>query len=155
MIASQICSQCPKPVQARKLCAAHYAKWRRNRPGRCRYCGGDLAVSPASNGRTHDRCLANRRALWHDYTAQVIAGYGGTCACCGENDPLFLTIDHVEGNGNEERRSAGFGNRRLLLKIIAAGFPAEYQVLCFNCNCGRQRNDGICPHEMARAVMST
>ena len=25
-------------------------------------------------------------------------------------------------------------------------FPEGFQVLCFNCNCGKARNKGICPH---------
>ena len=25
--------------------------------------------------------------------------------------------------------------------------PDTIQILCFNCNCGRARNGGICPHE--------
>lgn len=24
-------------------------------------------------------------------------------------------------------------------------------VLCFNCNCGREQNDGVCPHEEEKA----
>lgn len=23
----------------------------------------------------------------------------------------------------------------------------RYQLLCFNCNCGRHRNGGVCPHK--------
>lgn len=137
---------CGKPVDARGLCSGHYATWRRNQPGRCRYCGGHLATKPYANGRTHDSCLERRRELWHAYTAQVIDGYGGKCNCCGETTSEFLTIDHVDGGGAEHRRSLGYGNRRLLLQIISAGFPPEFQVQCFNCNCGRQRNGGICPH---------
>lgn len=38
----------------------------------------------------------------------------------------------------------------MMLEIIAAGFPAEYQILCFNCNIGRSRNGGRCPHAMPR-----
>jgi hypothetical protein len=33
------------------------------------------------------------------------------------------------------------------LKIIRENYPPEYQVLCFNCNCGRALNGGRCPHE--------
>lgn len=138
--------QCGKPTVARGFCTAHYAAWRRRQPSRCAYCGGSLSARPAANGRTHDQCLENRRVLWHAYMAQVIDGYGGRCACCGETERAFLTIDHVNGGGGQERKGLGYGNRRLLLKIIKAGFPSEYQCLCFNCNCGRQRTRGICPH---------
>ena len=29
-------------------------------------------------------------------------------------------------------------------------FPPGYQVLCWNCNCGRSINNGICPHKTER-----
>lgn len=34
-----------------------------------------------------------------------------------------------------------------MLAIITAGFPPEYQIQCFNCNLGRARNGGVCPHQ--------
>ena len=37
---------------------------------------------------------------------QVYEAYGGyKCACCGETEPMFLSIDHIDNNGAEERRS--------------------------------------------------
>jgi hypothetical protein len=57
-----------------------------------------------------------------------------------------LTIDHVDGNGREHRKSLGGGNSRLRLEIIRSGFPPEYQLLCYNCNFARARYGGICPH---------
>lgn len=143
--------ECGKPVDARGLCTAHYAKWRRNRPGRCRYCGGALLEEEPISGRTHERCLKARRLIWHGYRRQILEGYGAVCACCGETEEVFLTIDHVHGGGTAHRRSLGNGNRRMMLEIIAAGFPPEYQILCFNCNIGRQRNGGVCPHAVAKA----
>lgn len=35
---------------------------------------------------------------------------------------------------------------------ILNGFPDELQLLCFNCNCGRQRNGGVCPHVDGKIV---
>lgn len=142
------CSEtgCLDPPSARGLCVAHYARWRRNRPDHCSYCGGGLN---GETGPTHDRCLAGRRDVWHRYRRQIIEAYGGSCQCCGETEDVFLTIDHVNGGGTAHRRSLGGGNRRMMLAIIAAGFPSEYQIQCFNCNLGRSRNGGICPHVAA------
>lgn len=78
---------------------------------------------------------------------RVLAGYGNLCACCGETDLRFLTIDHVDGGGGRHRRSLGGGSKRVLLEIVRKDFPPEYQVLCFNCNFGRSINGGICPHD--------
>ena len=68
-----------------------------------------------------------------------------TCACCGEANPGFLTIDHINGGGNAHRREVGGGNN-LLVWLKKQGYPAGFQVLCFNCNAGRYWNGGSCPH---------
>jgi len=81
---------------------------------------------------------------------QVFEAYGGyTCRCCGENEPMFLSIDHVDNNGAKERKSglyagSGYGFYRWLRK---SGFPSGYQVLCMNCNTGKHKNGGVCPHQ--------
>lgn len=81
---------------------------------------------------------------------QVFAAYGGyKCACCGETEPMFLSIDHIDNNGAEERRSglhsgSGYSFYRWLRKT---GFPSGYQVLCMNCQVGKHKNGGVCPHQ--------
>jgi len=73
--------------------------------------------------------------------------YGGNppkCACCGETEIKFLTIDHINGFGNRHRKQI---KKNLYLWLKENGYPKEgFQVLCFNCNMGKNRNDGICPH---------
>jgi hypothetical protein len=88
---------------------------------------------------------ARARAKWARLRAEVIAGYGGRCACCGEEQPEFLTLDHVDGGGAAERRK--HGPRVHLLAAKREGFPDRFQVLCWNCNSARHLNDGVCPHE--------
>ena len=79
--------------------------------------------------------------------------YGGyKCACCGEMEPKFLTLDHVFNNGAEHRRSLGYtkGNGRggnLVTWLKKHRYPAGFQVLCMNCNFGKHTNKGICPHK--------
>ena len=69
---------------------------------------------------------------------KVIEGYGGACAQCKDTHWSFLTIDHVSNNGNEhrKRRSAQYS---IYLDVINSGFSAEYQLLCYNCNCAKER----------------
>lgn len=80
----------------------------------------------------------------------VYTAYGGyKCNCCGETESLFLSIDHIDNNGAEERRSglyagSGYGFYRWLRK---SGFPPGYQVLCMNCQVGKHKNGGVCPHQ--------
>lgn len=88
------------------------------------------------------------RAYRAEHLAMVLNHYGARCACCGETEPIFLTVDHVRGNGAAHRREikAGRSVDNLYRWIIKNGFPDDFQVLCFNCNCGRYRNGGQCPH---------
>ena len=81
----------------------------------------------------------------HKYRADAISHYGGKCACCGETEPKFLTIDHIDGGGGKHKRAAKCHNIGTLLR--REGYPPGFQVLCWNCNCGRQLNGGVCPHK--------
>lgn len=78
--------------------------------------------------------------------------YGGLkCACCGEDEFSFLSLDHIdEGAGNKERIEF-FGNRykaghHFYRELRKRNYPAGYQVLCMNCQVGRRDNAGVCPH---------
>ena len=77
----------------------------------------------------------------------MFKAYGDCCACCGEVNKGFLSIDHVNGGGRAHRRAVG-GTLQVLREIAKAGFPPDYQLLCFNCNLGRQYNGGECPHKV-------
>jgi hypothetical protein len=89
--------------------------------------------------RARDR--ANRARI----RAAVIAGYGGKCTCCGESTHEFLTIEHVNGDGDAHRKKVGnFGVYRELLRLE---FPTDgYTLLCMNCNFAR-RFGRTCPHQ--------
>ena len=86
--------------------------------------------------------------------AEAIRVYGGTCDCCGEAEPMFLTIHHVEGNGNAHRLevcgSVRRGGEKFYAWLKRQGWPAGFAVRCWNCNSGAEMNGGICPHEEAR-----
>jgi hypothetical protein len=81
----------------------------------------------------------------------VFAHYGEQCACCGEKERLFLTIDHVTNNGAEHRRSLpgqiGKGGSSFFDWLVRKGFPEGFQTLCRNCNWGKHANGGVCPHQ--------
>lgn len=78
--------------------------------------------------------------------AEMIAAYGDQCACCGEREPLFLQLDHVENDGHKDRRLFKTG-AKLLAYLKRLGWPKDrYQLLCANCNFGKLMNGGACPH---------
>ena len=79
---------------------------------------------------------------------EVIAGYGGACSCCGERRFEFLSIDHVNNDGAEERKVLAASS--MYYKLKRDGFPtARYRLLCMNCNWSRGRY-AECPHEGER-----
>lgn len=84
--------------------------------------------------------------------AEVIGAYGGVCVCCGETNLGFLTLDHVNNDGKAHRMELGHGraSARVYAWAKANGYPSVLQVLCMNCNCGKQWNGGVCPHEEER-----
>jgi len=80
--------------------------------------------------------------------AETIAAYGNRCACCGETEIAFLSIDHKFGGGNEHRRSLKrIGGKAFYYWLKRQGYPQDdYQVLCHNCNQAKSAY-GICPHQ--------
>jgi hypothetical protein len=89
--------------------------------------------------------IAAQKALGRKIRAQILAGYGGKCACCAESEPHFLELDHVNGGGAKEFKAMKSAIT-LYRRVIAQGFPDRYRLLCANCNRGRYRNGGRCPH---------
>jgi hypothetical protein len=80
--------------------------------------------------------------------ATVIEAYGSVCACCGEKEPKFLELDHILNDGCHHRKTLGRGARPIYFFLKRNGFPKDaYQLLCANCNQGKVRNGGICPHQ--------
>lgn len=78
---------------------------------------------------------------------EFVAAYGGRCFCCGETEPMFLSIDHVNGGGLLHRKAAGMYGTNFYRWLKKNGFPKKgLRLACLNCNLGRQRNGGVCPH---------
>lgn len=88
---------------------------------------------------------------------KVFEHYGQHCVCCGESERTFLTLDHINNDGAEHRRQlSAQSNARLTSpdkvwrNVIKDNFPNTFQILCYNCNCGKRDNGGTCPHEEAK-----
>jgi hypothetical protein len=120
------------------------------REHRCTACGKPLILDypfvRCAKCRKRINRLSKRRIV--ERKKIVVDHYGGgVCECCGESNIKFLTIDHVDGGGTKKRldhKMFGSGFYRILIK---EGFPKGLRILCYNCNCGRQTNGGICPHK--------
>ncbi len=117
---------------------------------KCPHCGDALP-----EGWTKEACyychkvgvLATKSWRWK-MSRQVFDMYGWRCECCGEREPMFLSIDHIEGKGNIHREETKkMGSNDWYKFLIENNFPEGFRTLCLNCNLGRQRNGGICPHK--------
>ena len=142
-----------------KQCArnAHRARYEfRLRARQCIYCGCDLNQTPNNSSKACAFCSSKKQRFtkrWKDaLKSEVILAYGGKCSCTKCDNPSvninFLTIDHPNNDGAEHRRSLNMncGGGRFYAWLKKNNYPPEYQVLCFNCNCGKSVNGGICPH---------
>jgi hypothetical protein len=128
---------------SRRWIEAYARKWRRA-AGRV----VDRAVA-FSDGRPSGRRMKSDSppSPYYQLRHDAIMAYGGyRCACCAETDPVFLTLDHINGDGARHRRRVGAGNG-LLAWLRKRSYPPGFQVLCWNCNVGRHRNGGDCPHK--------
>lgn len=102
-----------------------------------------------SNPINKVRQLAKQRGRDRVLKDRVFAAYGGyICRCCGEREYHFLSIDHINNDGAAHRKEIGEkrGGRKFYNWLIKNGFPNGFQVLCMNCNWGKARNGGVCPH---------
>ncbi len=96
--------------------------------------------------RTKEVGRAVRKRYYDKWKKVVFDHYGHKCTCCGEREPRFLTIDHIDDDGAEHRKSVAAGS--VLFKwLVNNNFPKNFRILCFNCNAGRFHNGGLCPHE--------
>lgn len=79
---------------------------------------------------------------------ETINAYGGKCKCCGEDQLLFLTIEHSKHDGAAHRKKfGGRGGDRIYRDLKKRGFPKDLgiEVLCWNCQRSSfMRQD--CPH---------
>lgn len=113
-----VCIECPNPSLPERL--------------RCSTCN-------AKRNRKH-------RQLNLAAKTRCFQAYGGKCACCGESNPIFLSIDHINNDGADHRREIGGGGPIIYRWLKKHNWPLGFQVLCYNCQWGK-RICGTCPHQ--------
>lgn len=155
-----VCGDVFTPLQERKkkcgksYCYAIPKIKKRLAEGRCRGCGISL---PDSAFKSCVRCKKYQadfvREKLRKEKLQLIAAYGGRCSCCGEDEPKFLSIDHIHNDGAAERSAmfgsrdkGGYANQKFYRWLRSQDYPKDrYQLLCYNCNCAKGFW-GQCPH---------
>lgn len=110
----------------------------------------------ANQGVIKTRASGHHRYRYKALKDEILAILGGKCFCCGLDNRSFLTIDHSEGNGREDRFKENGKSRNsyqsllIMYRKIIAG-DSTYRAACYNCNCARQyTEDKICPHMIGK-----
>ena len=148
-----LCWNCGRRAPAPKRswctnCRAAKDRKRRQRE-RAGFCNQCLVHPVHGELKTCNGCRATQKRARDKLRDQAFAAYGGyVCVCCGETQPLFLSLDHVDGGGAGHRKLLGGGNV-VFADLRRKGFPSGFQVLCRNCNGGKYANGGVCPHRAA------
>ena len=71
-------------------------------------------------------------------------GNGCQCAGCWEDHPDFLTLDHRNNDGAQQRLQ--YNEQQIYRLARREGWPKDkWQVLCIKCNWAKGQY-GICPH---------
>ena len=100
------------------------------------------SYKPIKNKARREQNFKNRKFVIQHYSNKT-----NKCACCGEEEMYFLTIDHIEGRAKWGHE--GYTSGKLYRFLIKNDYPKGFQVLCMNCNLAKGIY-GKCPHEIMR-----
>jgi hypothetical protein len=133
---------------------AGYRKWAKNNPNKVKdrakkYRDKNKDKINKRRRENYYKYIENQKKYRTNLKLKVFIHYCNGqpyCQCpkCNETNVKFLTLDHINGGGNEQRRKLG-SSTAIYKWIIENNFPEGYQVLCANCNFGK-RMYGVCPH---------
>ena len=89
------------------------------------------------------------KARHNEAKIKVIEHYTGgdikcMCSGCEVTEIEFLSVEHINGGGQEDRNKSGA--RTFYERLVKDNYPEDIEILCFNCNLSRGFH-GYCPHE--------
>jgi hypothetical protein len=122
----------------RTLSLSMFPKCRSTRTGVGSWC------KECNRKRNNIRNRANRVKVLDHYS-----GGEARCACCGIDKLEFLSLDHINGGGRQQRRTIKI---RWWEWIIKNGYPQGFRVLCHNCNQSIGLY-GYCPHSTFKSLL--
>jgi len=90
----------------------------------------------------------NKRSKeWHRTQKRIVYDHYSPgihkCACCGEDNIEFLSLDHIHNDGASHRKKVPMS--QIYTWLIKNNFPDGFQILCMNCNFTKGIY-GKCPH---------
>jgi len=107
---------------------------------KCTYCGKNPIEQ---GGSLCERCKERQTTNRFKRKIKAFLHYGDACQCCGEKILAFLTIDHINNDGAEHRKTV----KNIYDWLIQNNYPEGFRIRCRNCNSGANINKGECPHE--------
>jgi len=133
----RICRLCKKSPPDIEFGPSRSQQWR------CRKCLSLKAREWYVNNLDERKEYAKK--LRQKWRLKMLKAYGNKCTCCGELEPNFLTLEHINRDGREHRR--GRNPVTILREMRDAGWPKDrFTILCYNCNLSRGFY-GECPHK--------
>ena len=156
------CVECARHRNRKARTAGHFDFYVKQKAATAKSLRSDLCPSchlrpPIPEKRCCPVCTERRKGInkrFNERAKTIIFNYyGKSCICCGETEPLFLTLDHINNDGRQDRPKDGSTSiwYKKIATLIRTGKPRkDLRVMCYNCNCGRARNRGICPHQVVK-----
>lgn len=94
----------------------------------CKYCFSDYKVRKSICSSCRIKVKYNYQI---DLKVKAYQAYNNSCAMCGCNQLQYLTIDHINDDGNLHRKEV----KNIYSWLRSNGYPKNnFQLLCFNCN---------------------
>lgn len=124
---------------------------RRKAAGQCIACGltndADGVRCSACRDKFKDALSIYQKKQYRSFKAS------GLCVRCGATRDTGKTVCSKCLVGGKSRRVRANKGRHAKLSLLGLCLMSDIAIRCYNCNCGRARNGGICPHELERKAV--
>lgn len=104
--------------------------------------------------KNREKILAYHKKWRINLRKRLLKKYGSKCVCCGESQWEFLSFDHVNNDGGEDRKAwARARNYKSLstsasyyLELLNSPKRKDLRILCGSCHFA-YTHFGYCPHQ--------
>ena len=103
-------------------------------------CKGKVSILSYSRDSKHcSKCLKSRsrKTMLKHNRKKLFELLGNKCIGCGETDPIFFQVDHINNDASTDVVKCSVRLRDYLAE------PHRFQLLCANCNHAKRMNNGV------------
>jgi len=127
---------CPRCGETKEVSEFYFSRARSD--GLHNWCKKCMSAATADwKRRNRKKYCATKQRHQSNLKAEVLTHYGAgeySCVRCGFTDIHALSIDHINGDGAQHRKSLGMGSGSGFYQWLKnQGYPEGYQTLCMNC----------------------